>query len=821
MISYFVTIIFARSYRYLLLTFCSLLVGAFLFGGVVAISNSISSFFVQQGKVLVGGDVVLSSAQKIDTQTPFFVSLKEQGHIYITEYNAQAVFRNGDGSITVPASVRAVDNEFPLYGSVQLQDDIPFRVGQSRIYAESTFLEKIRARVGDTIYVGSTSFLVAGVILKEPDQASLGISFTPRVITSIDDSIGKAVDVVQSRATYKVFIRENPALPFTQEDIRAIELYAKENKLRFDDARNGPNNFVRGLSSVEDFASVVLAIALFLVAVNIGANLTYILARFKKTIALLKTFGATTRQIQTIYSIILGIVGITAGGLGAFLGVLCANSLLPLLSSYVDGAIPPTSLFFVSMLGGVSGLVLIIISSVPFFTSLKYVMPKQLLSSISTTNDGRKRVFSLLAYLPLPIFLGVLLFVISGSVMLALYSVAGLIVLFGLFMMISFVVIRYLYSIRTRFSLLFSSIISFLKWRGMETIITSASIMTALSGVFIVSAIEQNIITNVQGNISRSAPSLYLVDIAPSQLSRVKEIAGPTFTGYPIIRGRLLSIADRDMTTSQDRGITREFNMTYRDSMIDGEKLSQGVWHGTTTRNAVSFDKSFAEQVGGVTLGDTVTVFIQGIEVKAKITSIHESGRSQGTPFFYMIFSPDVLSAFPSSYFGTARLDSSSIDVAETRLGNEFPNVIPIETGKIIDTVNNLLTTIIFVVKIIGIPSIILGLMLVLVMTGQSLYERKGDVLVLRVFGLTKNAITRLFVAEAGVLIIIATSIAYVVAHILAYILNTFLFNFELFAFAVTPLYISAGILIITAVFSYTIAHSLVKTPLKKLLAEK
>ena len=77
-------------------------------------------------------------------------------------------------------------------------------------------------------------------------------------------------------------------------------MFAKDNKLRFDDARDGPNNLVRGLSSVQDFAGIVLAIALFLVAVNIGANLTYILARFKNTIALLKTFGATTLQIQEI-----------------------------------------------------------------------------------------------------------------------------------------------------------------------------------------------------------------------------------------------------------------------------------------------------------------------------------------------------------------------------------------------------------------------------------------------------------------------------------------------------------------------------------------
>jgi len=64
---------------------------------------------------------------------------------------------------------------------------------------------------------------------------------------------------------------------------------------------------------VISFIGIVIAIALFLVAVNIIANLTYILSRFQKAIALLKTFGATDAQIQIIYLCILGLIGFVAG----------------------------------------------------------------------------------------------------------------------------------------------------------------------------------------------------------------------------------------------------------------------------------------------------------------------------------------------------------------------------------------------------------------------------------------------------------------------------------------------------------------------------
>lgn len=821
MIFYFVKTLFARSYTYLLLTFFSLLIGAFLFGAVVSLGNSISSFFTEQGKTLLGGDIVLTSANRINTSDQFFDSLRNRGHTVITEYGVQAVFRSSIGSSTSAAAIRAVDTVFPLYGKVVIENDAPFIIGENRIFVDASFLDRLGVAVGETVFVGTSSFVVAGVILEEPDAVSVGVSFVPRVIVARNDLLRSSVDLTQSRVSYKVAIGQNSVTPFTTAEIEKSKVYAKENKIRFDDARDGPNTLVRGLSSVEDFGGIVLAIALFLVAVNVGANLTYILSRFKKTIALLKTFGATTLQIQSIYSIVLGLIGIVAGTLGALLGAFVANMLLPELSVYVSGAIPQTALLPIALLGGLSGCILIIISATPFFNSLKNISPKQLLSNTIVTSVKR-RAYNFLAYIPLPLFLGLLLYGISTDIQLSLYSIAALIAVFSLFMLISYVLIASLYAYRIHFSFIFSSIVSFLKWRGLETVITSASIMTALSGVFIVSAIEQNIVHNIQRSITQSAPSLYLVDITTSQLSKVKEIAGNTFKEYPIVRGRLLSINERDMTISTDRGVTREFNMTYRNDLIDGEKIVSGLWHGTSgSMNSVSFEKTFAEDVGGVAVGDIVTVFIQGITVQATVTSIHEADKSRGTPFFFMVFSPDTLGTFPASYFGTVEGNPETIKIIENNLGQLFPNIIPIQTDKILETVNSLLSTIILVVKIVGIPSILLGLMLVLVMTGQSLYERKSDVLVLRVFGLTRKSITSLFIAEAGFLIVIATGVAYTIAHIIAYMLNIYVFSFTLFSFAVVPLYISIGIVLVTILVSYYIARSLVNTSLKKLLAEK
>jgi putative ABC transport system permease protein len=262
--------------------------------------------------------------------------------------------------------------------------------------------------------------------------------------------------------------------------------------------------------------------------------------------------------------------------------------------------------------------------------------------------------------------------------------------------------------------------------------------------------------------------------------------------------------------------------MTYRNALIDGETITQGIWHGTSqATSSVSFDAEFAEEVGGVSIGDTVTVFIQGLTVKATVTSIRETNRSNGTPFFYMVFSPDLLSRFPATYFATVNESEVGVAAIEREVGILYPNIIPIQTKSILETVTSLIKTILLVVKVIGVPSIILGLLLVFVMTGQSLYERKGDILVLRAFGLDRGRAAKLFMIEVGSLILLSALVSYALAHGIAYLLNVYVFSFSSFVFAGMPLIITTLIFFVSMLTAYVIASRLSKDSLKKLLAEK
>jgi putative ABC transport system permease protein len=822
MIGYFLRTLFVRTYRYLLLTFLSIMVGAFLFGSLVALTRSVGQYFLSEGRTITGGDVVLSSSRPIELGVPIVQQVVADGHTLNQEYGVQAVFKSAANDRTSAASIRAVESGFPLYGTVETSP-LPFSLADSSgsLYAEQTFLDTLQVAVGDSVVLGEAAYTVRGVIDREPDGVSSGVSFTPKVIMLASDFERSGVDLSQSRTNYKVRIRENPEKPLSDATLSSLETYARENKIRFDDSTDGPNSYIRGLSSVTGFTGIVLAIALFLVVVNIIANLSYILTKFRKTIALLKTFGATSRQIQIVYGLLLGAIGATAGFLGSLLGVLLANSLLPFFSEYIQSIIPSLALLPIGLFGGGVGCILILAAALPFFQSLRGVLPKQLLAP-SGTMSRTDILHSAVFYLPIPLLLAMFLYILSSKLSLVLYSVGGLILTFGVFITLTYGIMEILAKYRHHFSFVISSSISSLVWRGTETLIISASIMTAFTGVFIVSTVEHNIVANLDQSIAATTPALYLTDISQDQLGRVREVSGASFQEYPIIRGRILTVAGRDMTESEDPGITREFSMTYRDTLIPGEVITTGTWHGTKSETkSVSVDRSFAEELGGVSIGDTITVFIQGLTVEARVTSLRESERSNGTPFFYLVFSPDVLRTFPANYFATVEAEDMQIRSIKNTLGSEFPNIIPIETGKIIQTIEDVLGKVILVVQVIGIPSLMLGLMLILVMTSQSLYERKSDVLLLRAFGLRKRDITGLFLVEAATLILVASIVAYAAAHLVAYLLNVFLFDFEDFSLSLTPIAVVVGVLIVVGVFVVAITESITRESLKKLLSEK
>ncbi len=83
-----------------------------------------------------------------------FSDLKARGYTIAEQYSVQAVFLRSDKIQSTPATIRAVDDEFPLYGAMVTEP--AFSLSKNTLYAEQAFFDRMGIQKGDTVYLGET-----------------------------------------------------------------------------------------------------------------------------------------------------------------------------------------------------------------------------------------------------------------------------------------------------------------------------------------------------------------------------------------------------------------------------------------------------------------------------------------------------------------------------------------------------------------------------------------------------------------------------------------------------------------------------------------
>lgn len=234
----------------------------------------------------------------------------------------------------------------------------------------------------------------------------------------------------------------------------------------------------------------------------------------------------------------------------------------------------------------------------------------------------------------------------------------------------------------------------------------------------------------LQGRRER-APNLFLIDVQKGQLAQVsrltREVSGAPPEAAPLIRARLTQVGSEPVTLKDLRGLTleersrqrfltREYNLTYKDVLHEGEKVAQGrFWLPGETTPQVSVERSFAERLG-LTLGTRLTFDIQGRSVEAPVTSIRTIEWMAMRPNFFVVFPEAVLKPAPQVFIGSFSLhDAAKVASYQRELLRRFPNVSVIDAGKALERVSGLLGMLIDALRVLAWFCVAVGL---LVMAG-------------------------------------------------------------------------------------------------------
>ena len=90
------------------------------------------------------------------------------------------------------ASVKAVDQNYPLVGGVELQSNsikqyVKKPPDKGQVWLDSRLLDILDLKIGEIVSIGDSDFLVSHSIISEPDRASNSFAFAPKAIINMED----------------------------------------------------------------------------------------------------------------------------------------------------------------------------------------------------------------------------------------------------------------------------------------------------------------------------------------------------------------------------------------------------------------------------------------------------------------------------------------------------------------------------------------------------------------------------------------------------------------------------------------------------------
>ncbi len=748
-----------------------------------------------ESRGLMGADLEFRSAR------PFPVPIKEvidstiSDQIvvsYVTNFAAMALAVGAQRTHLV--DVRAVEGGYPFYGTIETEPPNQWAHLQRARNAlvDPAVLVQLDAAVGDTIAIGNARFKIDGLLSRVPGDVGFVTALGGRVYIAAAYLDETGLLGFGSRIVYRAFLkfaeqRNLASFLATHEDL------LRNEQIRYETATEREQDFTNVFDLMARFLGMVGLVALLLGGVGV-ASAVHVFVRSKlQTVAILRCLGASQGMVFGIYllqAVMLGVLGATSG---VALGLVVQTSLPSLLHDFLPVEIHvsvewPT--IFAGLLMGI--WVAVMFALLPLLT-VRNIAPLQALRREFETarSHGLLRFSShaavVLTMVILSVWqapdlaLGAAFAVALGSTTLLLWLSAWTL-------------------IRTTRRLL-PSRARYVYRQGIANLYRPHNQTVAITlavgfGVFLITTIyvvQGSLLRQISLDATPNRPNLVLFDVQKDQRDSVESLVIsrglPILSTTPIVPARISHVKGRDVReilsdTSGPRvprwALQREYNNTYRDSLVDSEKLVEGAWWNTGYGNEererrdqpsgrplsrpgaaaevyrISVERELARDLG-VAVGDRVTWDIQGVQVETEVANLREVDWARLNLNFFVVFEPGALDDAPQTFVTVTRSESARHRAELQRdLVLAFPNVAGIDLAVVQESIDSILSTVSFAVRFMALFSIVSGLIVLGGAVATSRFQRIKESVLLKTLGGRGRQIRQILLTEYAMLGLLA-----------------------------------------------------------------
>ena len=824
-----------RSRSRLVLFTSSIILGIAALVSINSFRDNLLNDINEQAKELLGADLRISSTIPVREEilSPFdSLSIDKSRETY---FASMIYFPRTDGTRLV--QVRALEGNYPFYGAIEtepIEAAGNFRTDRQAL-VDATLMLQYEVEVGDSVKVGDLSFKIAGKLKKVPGQSGLSATVAP--VVYIPHQYLEETGLVKkgSRIRYQYFYKAesntlvNEVLDAKKEELDELGVGYETVEDRKESTGDSFNNLGR-------FLNLVAFIALLLGCVGVASSVHIYIKEKIATVAVLRCLGLKGRQAFLIYLYQIGVMGL----LGAIVGTVLGSFIQTFLPKVFSDFLPIKVNMALSWSAITQGIVIGVLISVLFalipLLEIRNISPlKTLRASFENENEKPDKLKFLVYGL-------IFLFILGFSVLQireieeSIYFSGGIFLAFGILAAVGKLI---MWLVRKFFPSSWSYV-----WRQSLanlyrpnnqtiTLIVSIGLGTALiSTLFFIQSL---LVDKVAISGGGDRPNMVLFDIQSKQKDEISEITRdydlPVIQEVPIVTMRLVNIngltkADiyADSTiTYPDWAYNREYRVTYRDSLIDSERVAQGEWSGKVKDDEIhiSISEGFAENMD-VKVGDEMTFNVQGAVIKTVVGSLREVDWNRVQTNFLVVFPEGVLEEAPQFHVLVTKVGSDVLSARyQQAIVRQFPNVSIIDLTLILNTLDEVLAKISFVIQFMAMFSIVTGVLVLIGSVIISKFQRIQESVLLRTLGASRKQILSITALEYLFLGSIAALAGILLALVGSWALAVFSFESAFIPDFIPVVTLFVAIAGITVLIGMLNSRSIVeRTPLEVLRAE-
>lgn len=756
-----------RNRSRLLLFISAITVGIAALTAVRSFSVNLLGDIDREAKTLLGADLLVDANQPAPDS--ILATLDAQSTEKAKVLNFASMIRFPKNGGTRLSMIRSLEGNYPFYGkwkSVPEQSWQTFRKGKKALVDHALMLQ-FGIQPGDSIQIGDVTFTVEGDLLSSPGRAGIASSIAPVVFITSEWLDSTHLIQQGSRVDYQYFY-QMPAGMNVDVMMEGMDKQFEKANLNWDTVESRKKGIGNAFGNFGTFLNLVGFIALLLGCIGVAGAVHIYIKDKLPTVAILRCLGASGRKAFYVYLVQVAGIGLLGAIVGAVAGSLIQKLLPWLLRDLLPIENVSTDLSFGSMAQGIlMGLfVAVLFALLPLSGILKTSPLRTLRASFEEKSEVPRRF----DWLRLGVYTLIVLSIYGFTWWLireweeTLFFMGGIaaafLILWGISKLLTFLLRRF-----------FPKKWSYVARQGIANLFrpenqTVLLVVTIGLGTMLLSTlflIQNLLLKQVEFSGSGGQPNMVLFDIQTAEKDSVADLV--TANGMPlmqqvsIVTTRVETIDDRtkaqdeaDSTNALPRWVwDREYRVTFRDTLIETEKIIEGAWDGVYQPGGpikVSISDNL-QRAMKARIGTKIAFNVQGTRLECEVGSVREVDFSRIQTNFMVVFPKGVLEEAPQFHVIVSKVGSAEQSARfQSELVRRYPGVSAIDLTQILKSVDEVLRKVSFVIRFMALFSILTGLLVLISSIYQGKFARIRESVLLRTLGASRRQILRINALE-------------------------------------------------------------------------